>query len=73
MIGVKYKKPPQRRCTEDQARGVGRDRVCPVCGKEFLQCTAEWGWSVELGYGRTARLCSYGCMRKVERNEVKLR
>lgn len=43
--------------------------TCPVCGKAFyIPDEEEWYW-VHRGH----MVCSYGCMRKVERGEVTLK
>ena len=46
------------------------DRICPVCGKEFI-CYLNSQW-VYRGYFDGEKLfCSWGCMRKAEAEEEK--
>lgn len=46
--------------------------ICPVCGKQFYSYMSEhWAYKVtdpeHPSRGRTKRVCSWGCLRKWER------
>ena len=53
-------------------------QICPVCGKEFYSYESEnWAYKVRdpkhPARGKVWRVCSWGCMRKWERNNDKHR
>lgn len=53
---------------EDQKQ---RERSCPVCKKMFRPAP-EHAWTIGRG-NRKKYVCSYTCMRRVERGEVRVK
>ena len=46
------------------------DRICPVCGKEFI-CYLNSQWVYRGFFNGEKLFCSCGCMRKMEREQQK--
>ena len=47
---------------------IGRERECPVCGKTFI-LYEDWAYRKHKGDSDMI-LCSWGCLRKAERDDV---
>lgn len=42
--------------------------TCPVCGRDFI-ARPLWGYKIKTGGGHTRSVCSYPCMRKVQKEQ----
>ena len=45
------------------------DRICPVCGKEFI-CYLNSQWVYRGFFNGEKLFCSWGCMRKMEQEKA---
>lgn len=54
---------------------LGKEKHCPICGKEFFICTEEWAFKRQKKKnGHPFYMCSYTCVRKWDaENEEKIK
>lgn len=44
---------------------LGKEKICPICEKEFYTCTEEWAFKRKLKEnGNPIYMCSWKCVRK---------
>lgn len=47
-----------------------KEKECPICGKTFLPLSQEWAYRWHFN-GKLMVFCSWGCMRKFEKERDK--
>lgn len=62
---------PMEVCSEEAGRkGWVTKEVCPVCGGTYYADVGIWGYRIAGKDGRTRCVCSYRCMRRVEKERA---
>ena len=62
---------PMEVCSEEAGRkGWVTKEICPVCGGAYYADVGIWGYRIPGKDGRTRCVCSYRCMRQVEKERA---